>query len=105
MPRRILFLDRDGTLIVEPPDGRVDRLDKLALVPGVLPALLRFKDAGYEFVVVSNQDRLGSAAFPRAPFDTADAAFRALFSSQGIDCRDVFYCAHTADDGCACRSP
>jgi imidazoleglycerol-phosphate dehydratase/histidinol-phosphatase len=66
---------------------------------------LRFKDAGYEFVVVSNQDRLGSAAFPRAPFDTADAAFRALFSSQGIEFRDVFYCAHTADDGCACRKP
>lgn len=105
MSRRILFLDRDGTLIAEPEDGRVDRLDKLALVPGVLPALLRFKDAGYEFVVVSNQDGLGSAEWPRAPFDVVDRFFRGLFASQGIEFRDVFYCPHTQEEGCACRKP
>lgn len=105
MPRRILFLDRDGTLIVEPPDGRIDRLDKLALVPGVIPALLRFKATGYEFVVVSNQDRLGSTEFPREPFDAVDTAFRALFASQGIVFSAVFYCPHTREDGCACRKP
>ena len=62
--KRIAFLDRDGTLILEPADEQVDRLDKVALVPGVVPALLRLKDAGYEFVMVTNQDGLGTDSFP-----------------------------------------
>ena len=44
---KIVFLDRDGTLIREPADNQVDRLDKIRLVPGVVPALLRLRDAGW----------------------------------------------------------
>ena len=62
--RRILFLDRDGTLIVEPEDKQIDSLEKLQLVDGVIPALLSLKQAGYEFVIVSNQDGLGTASNP-----------------------------------------
>ena len=43
---RILFIDRDGTVIEEPPDEQVDSLAKIELVPGVIPALLRLRDAG-----------------------------------------------------------
>ncbi|MGH8078737.1 MAG: bifunctional histidinol-phosphatase/imidazoleglycerol-phosphate dehydratase, partial [Lysobacter sp.] len=67
--RLILFVDRDGTLIEEPPDFQIDAYEKLRFVAGVIPAMLRLRDAGYEFVMVSNQDGLGSDAYPQASFD------------------------------------
>ena len=45
--KRVLFIDRDGTLIEEPADFQIDSLDKFRLVEGVIPALLRLRDAGY----------------------------------------------------------
>src|SRR5690606_32220392 len=95
----------DGTLVEEPADGRVDALDKVALVPGVIPALLRIQDAGYELAIVSNQDGLGTAAFPRAAFDAADRLIRGLFESQGVRFAATFICPHTATDGCGGRKP
>jgi histidinol phosphatase-like enzyme len=63
--RRILFLDRDGTLNEEAPDEQVDSLAKIRLMPDVVPALLELKRAGFAFVMVTNQDGLGTASFPR----------------------------------------
>jgi imidazoleglycerol-phosphate dehydratase/histidinol-phosphatase len=103
--RKIAFLDRDGTLIVEPPDEQVDRLDKVALVPGVIPALIRLRDAGYEFVMVTNQDGLGTASFPQADFEQVQEFVLGLFASQGITFSHIFVCPHLPDDGCSCRKP
>lgn len=105
MTRKFLFLDRDGTLIEEPEDGRIDALEKVRLVRGVIPALLRLKAAGFEFVIVSNQDGLGTADFPRERFERAHAHVKALFSSQDIEFVGEFFCPHTAKDGCECRKP
>jgi imidazoleglycerol-phosphate dehydratase/histidinol-phosphatase len=101
----IAFLDRDGTLIWEPPDEQVDRLDKVELVPGVIPALLRLKEAGYEFVMVTNQDGLGTDSFPTADFQLVQDFVVGLFRSQGIHFRDVFICPHRPADACGCRKP
>ncbi|MCC6756905.1 MAG: bifunctional histidinol-phosphatase/imidazoleglycerol-phosphate dehydratase HisB, partial [Arenimonas sp.] len=87
--RKILFLDRDGTLIVEPPDQQIDSLAKFALVDGVIPALLRLKDAGYRFVMVSNQDGLGTASFPEADFHPPQELLLQILSSQGIAFDDI----------------
>ncbi len=86
--RPILFVDRDGTLIEESADFQIDAFEKLRFVRGVIPALLKLRDAGYEFVIVSNQDGLGSDAFPRAAFDGPHALMRQVFESQGIVFRD-----------------
>lgn len=103
--QRIAFLDRDGTLIREPDDEQVDRLDKVELVPGVIPALLRLKNAGFDFVMVTNQDGLGTPSFPEADFHAVQDFVLALFASQGIEFREVFVCPHTPADGCRCRKP
>lgn len=104
-PRKLLFVDRDGTLIEEPPDEQVDSAAKVRLMPEVLPALRRLRDAGYEFVIVSNQDGLGTADFPQADFDAAHEHMRALFASQGIEFAAEFFCPHRDGEGCGCRKP
>ena len=89
MATKILFVDRDGTLIEEPEDFQIDAYHKLRFVPGVIPALLKLRDAGYEFVIVSNQDGLGSDAYPQEAFDGPQGLMMQVFESQGITFREV----------------
>jgi imidazoleglycerol-phosphate dehydratase / histidinol-phosphatase len=103
--RRVLFLDRDGTLAEEPPDEQVDTLEKIRLMPGVLPALLDLKRAGFTFVMVSNQDGLGTESLPREKFERAHRFILDLFASQGIEFAEVFICPHFKHDDCTCRKP
>jgi len=103
--RRIVFLDRDGTLNEEVADEQIDSLAKIRLMPGVIPALLELKRAGFAFVVVTNQDGLGTPSFPRETFDLAQRFILDLFSSQGIEFEAVFLCPHFKREDCACRKP
>jgi imidazoleglycerol-phosphate dehydratase/histidinol-phosphatase len=103
--RRILFLDRDGTLNEEAADEQIDSLGKVRLMPGVIPALLELKRAGYSLVVVTNQDGLGTAGFPREAFELAQNFILDLFRSQGIEFEAVFLCPHFKHEGCGCRKP
>jgi imidazoleglycerol-phosphate dehydratase/histidinol-phosphatase len=100
-----LFIDRDGTLVEEPPDEQVDRLDKIRLMPGVIPALLALRAAGYALVMVTNQDGLGTASLPEPAFREAHEFIRALFASQGIEFAAELICPHFAADDCDCRKP
>ena len=102
---KVLFIDRDGTLIEEPADNQVDALHKVRLVPGVINALQRLRDLGYQFVMISNQDGLGTTSFPQADFDLCQDYTIALFASQGIEFDEILICPHREDDGCACRKP
>lgn len=102
---RVLFIDRDGTLIEEPDDEQVDSLAKLKLMPGVVPALIALRDAGYRFVLVSNQDGLGTPSFPEPRFREPQDFLRALLASQGLHFDAEFFCPHYAADGCDCRKP
>ena len=103
--KKVLFIDRDGTLVEEPADEQVDRIDKVKLPPDVIPSLLKLQAAGYELVIVSNQDGLGSESFPEQDFQTTQKFIRELFNSQGIRFAAEFYCPHFAKDNCECRKP
>jgi imidazoleglycerol-phosphate dehydratase/histidinol-phosphatase len=103
--RKVLFIDRDGTLINEPEDQQIDSLQKLRLLPGVMPALLKLRDAGYAFVMVSNQDGLGTSSFPEPSFKEPHEYLRELLQSQGIHFEAEFICPHFEHDGCVCRKP
>jgi imidazoleglycerol-phosphate dehydratase / histidinol-phosphatase len=103
--QKVLFIDRDGTIIVEPPDQQIDSLPKLGLLDGVIPALTRLRDAGYIFVMVSNQDGRGTASFPEASFREPHEFLMRLLASQGIRFAAEFICPHFTHDNCECRKP
>jgi len=102
---RVLFVDRDGTLIEEPPDEQVDSIEKIRFMPGVFAALRQAQRAGYKLAMVTNQDGLGSASFPQAAFDVPHQFMLDAFSSQGVEFDAVFVCPHRKSDGCDCRKP
>ncbi len=102
---KVLFIDRDGTLIEEPEDFQVDSVEKVRLVKGVIPALLELAQHGYRFVVVSNQDGLGTASLPQDEFAAAHDHTLQLFTSQGVTFDEIFICPHLPDQNCDCRKP
>jgi len=105
MSAKVLFIDRDGTLIEEPEDNQVDAVEKIRLVDDVIPSLLDLANHGYRFVMISNQDGMGTDAFPRDQFDACHDHALGLFSSQGITFDKIFICPHLPDDNCECRKP
>ncbi|MFM7396510.1 MAG: bifunctional histidinol-phosphatase/imidazoleglycerol-phosphate dehydratase HisB [Gammaproteobacteria bacterium] len=102
---KVLFIDRDGTLIEEPADEQVDALSKIRFVPGVFSALARLQSMGYRLVMVTNQDGLGTASFPTSNFEEPQRFVIDAFASQGVTFDEVFICPHKRDEGCACRKP
>jgi len=101
----VLFIDRDGTLVEEPDDFQVDKLAKIRLCTGVIAALQRLLQAGFQLVMVTNQDGLGTSSFPQADFQQTHDFILALFSSQGITFSNIFICPHTSFEHCGCRKP
>lgn len=104
-PAPALFIDRDGTLVEEPPDEQVDSLEKVRFMPGVFAALAELTRRGYRLVLVTNQDGLGTASFPQAAFEGPQRFILETLRSQGIEFDAVFVCPHLRTDGCGCRKP
>lgn len=92
--RPICFVDRDGTIIHEPEDFQIDALGKVSFVDGVIPALLRIQDAGYDLVMVSNQDGLGTDSFPQEDFDGAHGLVMQVLTSQGVHFKEILIDPH-----------
>ena len=89
--KKVLFIDRDGTLIIEPPtDFQVDSLEKLEFYPGVLQNLSKIaNELDYELVMVTNQDGLGTESFPLETFTVPHEKMLRTFENEGIIFSDI----------------
>ncbi|MBI1807827.1 MAG: histidinol-phosphatase [Ignavibacteria bacterium] len=103
--KKLLFVDRDGTIIREPPDKQIDSLEKLWFIPGIITGLKTLVDAGFTLVMVSNQDGLGSKKYPRETFRAVQKKIITLLRGEGIHFERIFICPHWKSDYCSCRKP
>lgn len=103
--RKIAFIDRDGTIVKEPPDFQIDRLEKISFVEHVIPALLSLQEMGYELVMVTNQDGLGTSSFLQQDFDLCHDFIIQVLASQGVHFNRIAVCPHFESDQCECRKP
>lgn len=89
--KKVLFIDRDGTIIKEPPvDFQIDSLEKLSFVPQVFQYLSAIvKEMDYELVMVSNQDGLGTESFPESDFYPAHNKMLDMLKDEGIVFREI----------------
>jgi imidazoleglycerol-phosphate dehydratase/histidinol-phosphatase len=88
--KKVLFIDRDGTIIVEPPEKQIDALEKLVFYPGVIVNLHRIvSELDYDLVMVSNQDGLGTDSFPEATFWPVQNMIVNTLRGEGITFADI----------------
>lgn len=107
MKKKVLFIDRDGTLVVEPPiDYQLDSLEKLEFVPGVFKNLgfIRSK-LDYEFVMVSNQDGLGTTLFPEDTFWPTQNLILKTLKGEGIVFDNILIDRSMPADNAPTRKP
>lgn len=102
MSKKALFLDRDGTLIIDtdyPNDpGRVE------FVPGT-PEALRKVQKEYELIVISNQSGVGRGLITPEQFDSVHQQFMNMLKQEKVELRGVHYCVHSPEENCECRKP
>ncbi len=103
--KKIVFVDRDGTIVREPKDQQVDTLEKLEFVPGIIAGLRLLLESGFNLVMVTNQNGLGSKSFPRREFSVVHEKILRLLEGEGIRFEKIFICPHQPEDQCRCRKP
>ncbi len=89
--KKVLFIDRDGTIITEPEDEQVDSFEKFSFLPGAITNLARIsRETDYEYVLVTNQDGLGTASFPEDTFWPVQNKMLEILMGEGIVFNEIF---------------
>ena len=106
MKKRLLFIDRDGTLIEEPADEQIDSFEKLKFVKGVFRNLAFIREKlDFEFVMVSNQDGLGTDAFPENTFWPVQNFILQTLEGEGVTFDEILIDPHFPEDNAPTRKP
>ena len=104
--KKYAFLDRDGTLIFEPLDTfQIDSIEKLKTLDGVIKGLKELKKLGYELLMITNQNGVGTPSFPKANFETPQNKMLKVFRDNGIKFTEIYICPHLPSKNCGCRKP
>ena len=106
MPKRVLFIDRDGTLVLEPENYQLDSLSKLEFYPKVFQFLSKIaKELDFELVMVTNQDGLGTESFPENTFWPTQNFILKAFENEGITFNEIFIDRSFPEDNAPTRKP
>lgn len=102
-PNPVVFLDRDGTIIVDrhylsSPSG-------VTLLPGAVDGLQRFRQLGFGLVLVTNQSGVGRGYFTMSAVEAVHAHLLRLLGREGVHLDGIFVCPHRPEDDCDCRKP
>ena len=103
--KKAIFIDRDGTLLREPSDEQIDALEKVEFVPGAISGLKALTGLGYELVMASNQDGLGTPAFPEDTFWPAQNLLLRTLEGEGVVFDDILIDPSFPEDNSPNRKP
>ena len=104
--KKVLFIDRDGTLILEPQDEQIDSLEKLEFYPKVFQNLSRIaSELEYELVMVTNQDGLGTGSFPENTFWPAHNKMLRALENEGVRFGEILIDRSFPKDNLPTRKP
>jgi imidazoleglycerol-phosphate dehydratase/histidinol-phosphatase len=104
--KKVLFIDRDGTIISEPLDEQVDSFEEMQFLPGVITALSGIvKETDYELVMVTNQDGLGTESFPESTFWPTHNKVLQILKGEGIEFSEIFIDRTLPEESAPTRKP
>lgn len=105
--RRAVFLDRDGTVVDDPPPGFLHEPAKVRLLPGAGEAIRRLNDAGWIVVTVSNQAGIARGLYPASAYQAVQDRLAELLAEHGARLDAAYFCPHHPEftGPCECRKP
>ena len=102
--KKILFLDRDGVINIEP-EGYITDWSDFEFLPDALDTIKRATDEGYRIIIISNQSAIGRGMCSKETIDGIMSKMVETVEAHGGKIKDIFYCPHTPEDKCKCRKP
>jgi len=104
--KKVLFIDRDGTILKEPEDKQIDSFEKFMFFPSVISSLSDiYKNTDYEFVMVTNQDGLGTSSYPEDTFWPVHNKMLVILEGEGVRFREIFIDRSFAEENAPTRKP
>ena len=104
--KKVLFIDRDGTIIIEPEDEQVDSFEKLTFLPGAITCLSKLaKETDFELVMVTNQDGLGTDIYPEKTFWPVHNKILEILKGEGVSFAEIFIDRTTPEQKAPTRKP
>lgn len=101
----IVFLDRDGTVIVDPEDERVDREEKIKLFPDSIEALKYLAEHNFAVILITNQAGIAEGRINMEDFERINNKVLEMLAPSGITILKTYICPHSSEDKCECRKP
>lgn len=100
-----ILLDRDGTVIIDPPDERVDRVEKIKLFPDTIEALQYLAAHDFAVIFVTNQAGISEGRITSLEFEAINNGVKNRLAPSGVTIRQTYMCPHKPEDNCDCRKP